>query len=551
MRPAQALALGAAVAVAVAALAAQAQGAPVLPTGKMTIGTWCGVPRKFLSPERFLEAREAGFTYISTSCEGRAWDAIPTVEPVYAVQMVKLAHAAGLQSIVWDSRIFAAAAGRDVDKNLDAAVANYSKLPGLLSYFVNDEPPESQWSRLVPAFQGLLKRDPAHFPYINLSPGHDSWGAHVERFVKMFKPQVWSFDQYPLMSDGSDDPSFYTLLDSARMATAATNVPWWQYVQAIGYNWHRTPTGPELLWQMMHVLAYGGSGVLYFTYWTPSVEWTGELFTTALIDRDGRRTVLYNATKLNNRRIAGIGKYTVAATSLGVFLNGPLMPYTEPFVPFSQVYVAGPNPLTIGMFGIPGSQATYALLVNRNHKAASSNILYLAVPSGSFPEVLSVETDKFVPMNVLGQVSPGIVKVQLNLEPGDGALLYLPGPAPRGYAGPEAYVGIVRGDRGSVSVVDTTWGVGQIGEGWWNNCPEGYRRAGTLMDPNGFYVCLRRDISHHKVFLGNVVNDRGILYSVSDGGVSVVPGGTWDQCPSGTRLIGHLRQNNGFFLCYM
>ena len=78
---------------------------PALPTGKLTIGFWCGPPLAELKKSRFDEIAAAGFTHVSNPCEGSS-----TV-PSFNLQMLDLAKVA-LQATAGGARGF----HHDVDK---------------------------------------------------------------------------------------------------------------------------------------------------------------------------------------------------------------------------------------------------------------------------------------------------------------------------------------------------------------------------------------------------------------------------------------------------
>ena len=76
----------------------------------------------------------------------------------------------------------------------------------------------------------------------------------------------------------------------------------------------------------------------------------------------------------------------------------------------------------------------------------------------------------------------------------------------------------------------------------------GTTRVGTYFQSNGFWLCVRDDLTNRVFHVGNVVADSAMLVRVQNGSVSEVGGAGWDSCPSGV-LVGHGFHSNGFWLC--
>jgi hypothetical protein len=522
-------------------------GAP-LPTGKFRIGTWCGMPMGELTKERFDEAAGAGLTTISCACEG------PADTPAYSKAMLSLAKGVGLDVIVNDSRIMAAFKGTDIDANLDAVIADFAAEPALVGYHVTDEPGATAFPALAKVVSGLLARDPKHFPYINLFPdyaplstlGTPSYDAYVEQYLAVVKPPVFSFDYYPFRADGSDEPGFFRDLAIVRAHGLATKTPFWQFVQSISADGYRKTSGPEKLWVGTQTLAYGGVGVSYFTYWTPPLS--AENFGSGIIDSAGHRTEQYDQIKANNARLSAFGRYLVAAKSTAVFHNGALASGTVPREPGMPVYVPSAAPITVGLFaaGATGGDV-YGFVANRDYTKATETDVYLASTAAA-PEVLDVASGKFVPMKVEAQDAIG-TKVHVAVEPGDGVLIHLRGPVLAGPPGAEAFIGVVRGNAGTLDVVDKSFGAARINSfGWEDQCPAGYAFAGRDFQTNGFWLCVRKDLAGRNFLVGNVVAGQSTLFDVKGGTATSRGASTRNTCPNAA-LLGQRDEDNGFWVC--
>ncbi|MEO8796713.1 MAG: hypothetical protein ABI551_02410, partial [Polyangiaceae bacterium] len=298
----------------------------------------------------------------------------------------------------------------------------------------------------------------------------------------------------------------------------------------------------EKLWEATQTLAYGGSGISYFTYWTPPN--TGENFGQPIVD-NGVQTPQYAQAKYVNARVAAYGKYLVAAKSIGVFQNGPLPGGTVPRVPGASVYFASSAPITVGLFSTVNDDQ-YAFLANHDyHNVTEADVF---VMSAGTPEQLDLATGAFVPLTVLATDPVKGMKVHVKLDAADGALIHLIGPVPAGAPGAEAFVGTVRADQGQLDIVDSSFGDGLQRPAGWYECPEGYPIGGHDLQSNGMWICPRKDLASHTFYLGNVVADQATLYSVTGGVATSMGPSSWDTCPKG-KEIGRRFESNGFWLC--
>ena len=512
-----------------------------LPTGKFRIGVWCGLPATEMTKARMDEMANAGFTTTSYGCEG------DTSSAAYNTQMLALASADGMDAIISDPRIPAAIAGTDVATNLDGVVKDFANVPGMAGYFVADEP-TAPFANVASVVDGLQTRDPAHFAYVNLLPvyasaaqlGAASYDDYVGSYFSTAKPKVISFDDYPFYSTG-DGSTFFIDLATMRTHAVAAGVPFWQFMQSITFADHRATTAAEKLWEGIQTLAYGGAGVSYFCYWTPPAD---EGFGPGIIDLAGNETSQYADVKVINARLQAFGRYLVAAKSTGVFTNGALPAGAVTRIPGTAVYVPSTTPMTVGLFSV--NDGGYAFLANGSTTAANETDVFVA--SAAPPEALDVATGTFVAMPVLAIDAVKGFKVHVSLAAGDGALIHLSGPVPVGAPGAEAFVGTVRADQAMLDVVDSSFGDGAIETAGWNTCPAGYDLAGNDFQSNGFWLCTRHDLASHTFYVGNVVADQAILYSVASGTATAVGAESWDTCTKG-KFVGHRFESNGYWLC--
>lgn len=87
------------------------------------------------------------------------------------------------------------------------------------------------------------------------------------------------------------------------------------------------------------------------------------------------------------------------------------------------------------------------------------------------------------------------------------------------------------------------------GNARWDTCPSGTALIGRDFQPNGFWLCASPDIANSGTFyFGNVVNNRGFYWEISEGRATAAGEATWDTCWEG-RYRGRLFDPNGFWIC--
>ncbi|MDX3005330.1 hypothetical protein PWY87_26880 [Kribbella solani] len=176
-----------------------------------------------------------------------------------------------------------------------------------------DEPYPERYERLAIGVAAV--RDRGKLAYVNLFPSHATgeYDEYVGGFVDTVKPELVSFDRYPFLADGAYDEGYFGDLAVIREHAERAGVPAWLYIQTLAYEGHRTPNAAEIAWQVNTALAYGYTGIQYFTYWTPDPS-RGESFQPALV-HDGVRTERYEVVKqLNNGWLRPVGDELDALT---------------------------------------------------------------------------------------------------------------------------------------------------------------------------------------------------------------------------------------------
>ena len=392
-------------------------------SGPVQIGFWCGPPPPFSTPAEFQRIAAAGFTFALPPCN---------MTPTVAENQATLAAAAttGVKVFVRDARIPTSMSEPDAAARLDAVIADYANQPALAGYDLADEPPETAFAGLGEVVAYLRARDPAHPAFVNVLPnyGPPSYDTYLERYATEAETAMFSFDFYPFTVYGDRD-GFLPNLAAMRSLSLRHSRPFLEIGQATPHLTYRQPSEAEKRWQVFQSLAYGASGISYFTYWSVALEGFGP----GIVGPDGTPTPQYLEVQRINARAQAIGSHLVGARSVDVFQSPPDPASVSPRRPGAAVDVTGDEPVTAGVFET--DEHVYVLLVNGRTDAAISVTADLSF-GATLPEELDPGSGMWstVPATPIGTVA----RTPVTLDAGDGRLYRMAKPVPPGPLGAAA-----------------------------------------------------------------------------------------------------------------
>ncbi len=289
---------------------------------------WYGIRKEFLSRDRLIEARDAGFNLIECSYDTET-----------NLRVLAMCDELGLRANVQDSRMDIALRGEPGwESVLDAIIADYRDRAAVNRFFVRDEPTDDYFPTLGRVVDYLHAHDPQHGEYINLLPSAavmplERYQAHIDGFLHAVHPQLLSYDHYNLMwrevpsldnlkparvSDENrrrngwegklfeayDRGGYYDNMEMIRKSAAQAGIPWMTIILLVEHWGYRWPTEGEVRWEAFNALTYGSTGLSYFTYWTPGANhnepWS---YHNGIILADGTRGEKYGIVKQINREL--------------------------------------------------------------------------------------------------------------------------------------------------------------------------------------------------------------------------------------------------------
>lgn len=339
---------------------------PIFAQNEFTISYWCGPPAQFQTLERFQEIKDAGFTLAFPSCNGA------TVEQNKKV--LDLCQQVGLKGLVMDGRmVYSIEGSADRKKQLDAMIADYANHPALFGYHIVDEPGPGAYPGLAEVMAYLKEKDPKHPGFINLLPtyardhnilGGLTYEQYVRQYAEIVKPPFISYDHYHFFGEGRGDrSSFFENLTTIRQVALEHKLPFWNIVLCTAHGWYRNLTPGELRFEAMQTLAFGGSGLLWFTYWMPEGVPEPEGWKHSMILADGSRDPHYEMIKKINGDVKAIGDVLVNTESFHVSQMAE-----------TGIVRMGEGMFTVGFFR-DAEKRTLALVTNRDYNKSVSTTM--------------------------------------------------------------------------------------------------------------------------------------------------------------------------------
>ena len=368
------------------------------------------------------------------------------------VEDLDVAHAHGLRLdlIAKDLRVPANLDDPIARARMDSVIDSVKDHPALYSYRIVDEPSAVRFPEFARIVDYIRERDPAHLAHINLFPTYASAGAlgtagdtetayreHLRQFVQVVKPDLISYDHYSLYTDDEAGASlhasntYFMNLALVREAALDGGVPFINVVETVSVGErHRVPNSDESRYLAYTTLAYGGQGIMQFTYWAYSdfyggisafedVEWNAQ---RAAADVAAPLTPLGEALGQIHPEFVNVAEQLQPLTSLAVYQSGkmPVGAWTLDALPADAVFSVDPpfdpqqeKGVLWGCFGSTG-EITHVLVVNLDHAQA---ITTTVVGPGALEE-FDARAGRW------GPASDGS-RARLNLVAGGGRLLRL------------------------------------------------------------------------------------------------------------------------------
>lgn len=311
-----------------------------------------------------------------------------TVAGFVKPEALNACRAAGLKAIVSDARVsgynWSQVPMAQARSNVARLVAKVGRHPAVYGYYLIDEPNAAQFPGLARVAELIRELSPGKWPYINLFPDYASAGQlgtatyteYLERFISTCHPAIISYDNYSLMDDGSVRESYWSNLEAVRAACQRHGLEFWNIVLAAAHFSYRELNGADFRFQVYTTLAYGGRGISYFTYFTPS---TGN-YRMGPIDQFGNKTPTWYFMQHINLQVQKLAPTLLRLKSDAVYHFGPLPAGTSGPPAHSLLTGAGGAGVLAGEF-THADGSRYLMVVNKDlAKSRICSLQFRAAP---------------------------------------------------------------------------------------------------------------------------------------------------------------------------
>ena len=323
-------------------------------TNFFPIMAWNWSPKE---PAALLKMREGGLTIAGFA----------------APDALDACRAAGLKAIVSDACVSDYDWGKvneaKARNNIVSLVSEVGQHPAVFGYYLRDEPSAEMFPGLATVATLIRELSPGKWPYINLFPdyansrqlGTTNYSEYLERFIATCHPTIISYDNYSLMDDGSVRESYWSNLEAVRAACKKHSIKFWNIVLSVAHFSYRELNAADFRFQVYTTLAYGGRGISYFTYVTPSIG----NYRMGPIDQFGSQTPTWYFMQHVNLQIQKLAPTLLQLTSDAVYHFGQIPSGANGPPTNSLVSSVGGDCFLVGDFTRRDS-SRYLMIVNKD-----------------------------------------------------------------------------------------------------------------------------------------------------------------------------------------
>jgi hypothetical protein len=198
-----------------------------------------------------------------------------------------------------------------------------AKYPGNIGLEIGDEAPIKKFPELSKLMDEIRKLAPDALVYhsvVSMDGSSEVIGGNYDKYlnaaVNILKPDVLMTDPYPFYGGGTGT-NYLETLALVRENALKAKIPYWIWAQSHGMS----PAGPfqepsesEMRYQAYTALAYGFTGISYWTYAS-----SYKPYTNAMLDANGSPTHMYYSAMKLVPELKVLGERLKNMTSTGVY----------------------------------------------------------------------------------------------------------------------------------------------------------------------------------------------------------------------------------------
>jgi hypothetical protein len=284
------------------------------------------------------------------------------------------------------------------------AAKEYAVHPACFGFNVCDEPVRNGFENASRVITALRAEYPDKVAYINGlgwgCRGADCFLEYVEEYANIIKPQMLSFDAYPMSTIPGDAETseiykadkgvefpelnayyrdrYWEAWETYRMVAWKYDLPLWGFALSTAHQhsiWFYGPvTEGSVRLEAFTGLAYGSKALQYFTLPSLVEQYpnTFDGWDDGILGREGEPSIRYDIFRRVNRDVASLGTILKKLTSTRVFHTGPLTSSccrwstvrNEKDSSHLGVAKVDGDPVILGF--LKGEGKRYVMVVNRN-----------------------------------------------------------------------------------------------------------------------------------------------------------------------------------------
>ncbi len=275
-------------------------------------------------------------------------------------------------------------------------------------YILYDEPNLGLFSTLAVSSEYVQQRDyRGAIPIVNLLPIYSNsfsslsqYENYVDAYISQAKPLILSYDNYPLLADGTDRVDFYQNMEIIRERALTNNMDFMGFALVAPHEtlsgWeYRRASESDLRWQVYSLIAYGAQGIFYYNY--HKFDQASTTFGDGFVDADNNPTTSYYMAKAVNSELINLGNVLLSLKSETVRHTSDNVPlgttaYSDGSIS-GFTLISGTNFVISEFKNIDGAldNDVYIMLVNKRHNASADSVSLKAsisfTASGSYPYI--------------------------------------------------------------------------------------------------------------------------------------------------------------------
>lgn len=270
------------------------------------------------------------------------------------------------------------------DEKIYEEALKYSHVPGVIGYYVIDEPGDA--SQFAHCFAPIKKAMPTADVHLNFIPNMTNYTGLLDLVGTDLDYLMW--DSYIYPNQGILEANLFNVSNQGRELALQYGVKTAQFIQSCGFNGaFRKPNGNEIRYNVNAALAYGNKQIAYFTYRIP--EGVGETFTSAIVNADGTKTEIFDDVAEINAAALQMGPTLMSVEALEVYHTGAESGANNPLPAdfFLQPVSSSDRGLIVSYMKNLQTSQNYVMLVNRDYENAATVSFTAAEAAGALQYV--------------------------------------------------------------------------------------------------------------------------------------------------------------------